>query len=85
MMHSEGTFARLIELVQTDTVQEDTSLHQILLELLYESSRTQKMNWEDFSTSMKEHVLLVFELVSQLTPSKSGNQRCIHNISPRGH
>jgi hypothetical protein len=50
MMHSEGTFARLIELVQTRTVQEDTRLHQMLLQLLYESSRIQRLTYEDFST-----------------------------------
>jgi hypothetical protein len=52
MMHSEGTFARLVELVQTQSVQEETRLHQLLLELLYESSRIQRLSWEDFSTSI---------------------------------
>lgn len=49
MMHSESTFPRLVELVQMQTVQEDTRLHQLLLELLYESSRIQRLTWEDFS------------------------------------
>lgn len=49
MMHSEGTFARLVELVQMPSVQEDTNLHQMLLELLYESSRIQRLTYEDFS------------------------------------
>jgi hypothetical protein len=52
MMHSEGTFARLVELVQKDTVQEETRLHQLLLQLLYESSRIQRLTYEDFSTFM---------------------------------
>jgi hypothetical protein len=51
MMHSESTFPRLVELVQTGSVQEDTRLHQMLLELLYESSRVQRLTWEDFGTS----------------------------------
>jgi hypothetical protein len=51
MMHSEGTFPRLVELVQLESVQEDTRLHQMLLELLYESSRVQRLTWEDFGTS----------------------------------
>ena len=51
-MHSEGTFARLVELVQMQSVQEDTTLHQLLLQLLYESSRIQRLTWEDFSTSI---------------------------------
>jgi hypothetical protein len=51
MMQSESTFPRLVELVQMDSVQEDTRLHQMLLELLYESSRVQRLTWEDFGTS----------------------------------
>lgn len=51
MMQSECTFPRLVELVQSDTVQEDIKLHQMLLELLYESSRGQRLTYEDFSTS----------------------------------
>lgn len=51
MMHSEGVFPRLVELIQTPSVQEDTRLHQMLLELMYESSRIQRLSWEDFSMS----------------------------------
>jgi len=50
MMHTEGTFARLVELVQMNSVQDDVRLHQMLLELLYESSRIQRLTYEDFST-----------------------------------
>ncbi|KAL5377004.1 hypothetical protein DPSP01_010112 [Paraphaeosphaeria sporulosa] len=48
MMHEEGVFARLIELIQLESVQEEPRLHQMLLELLYESSRIQRLKWEDF-------------------------------------
>jgi hypothetical protein len=51
MMHSESTFPRLVELVQSNSVQEETKLHQMLLELLYESSRVQRLTWEDFGRS----------------------------------
>lgn len=50
MMHAETTFPRLVELIQTNSVQEDTRLHRMLLELLYESSRVQRLTWEDFGT-----------------------------------
>jgi len=50
MMHKEGSFPRLVDLVQLGDVQEDTRLHQMLLELLYESSRVQRLDWEDFGT-----------------------------------
>ncbi|KAJ4348536.1 pre-rRNA processing [Didymosphaeria variabile] len=48
MMHEEGVFARLIELIQLESVQEEPKLHQMLLDLLYESSRIQRLKWEDF-------------------------------------
>jgi hypothetical protein len=48
MMHAEGTFPRLVDLVQMPGIQEDTRLHQMLLELLYESSRVQRLTAEDF-------------------------------------
>jgi hypothetical protein len=57
MMHAEGTFPRLVELVQMDSIQEDTRLHQILLELLYESSRIQRLSWEDFSMFVRFRLL----------------------------
>lgn len=53
MMHTEGSFPRLVELVQTESVQEDTRLHQLLLGLLYESSRVQRLVWEDFGMFRK--------------------------------
>ena len=49
MMHEEGVFARLIELIQLESVHEEPKLHQMLLELLYESSRIQRLKGEDFS------------------------------------
>lgn len=55
MMHTEGSFPRLVELVQADNVQDDTRLHQMLLELLYESSRVQRLVWEDFGMFLRSH------------------------------
>jgi hypothetical protein len=50
MMQAEGVFQRLVELIQTASVQEDIPLHRMLLELMYESSRIQRISWEDLST-----------------------------------
>ena len=86
MMHSEGTFARLVELVQTQTVQEDTRLHQMLLELLYESSRIQRLNWEDFSTLAAPDPKCPRPSPDVLTfVSYSGGHRCIHHLPLRDH
>jgi hypothetical protein len=67
MMHSEGTFARLVELVQTPSIQEDTRLHQLLLQLLYESSRIQRLTREDFSTSKADGLATFFHSEQVLT------------------
>ncbi|KAJ4290970.1 pre-rRNA processing [Kalmusia sp. IMI 367209] len=50
MMHEEGVFPRLIELIQLESVQEEPQLHQMLLELMYESSRILRLRWEDFKS-----------------------------------
>lgn len=80
MMHSEGTFARLVELVQKPSVQEEPSLHQLLLQLLYESSRIQRLTYEDFSMST---IPAVSGLL--LTWSRSGRQRCFYSLSTRNY
>jgi hypothetical protein len=63
-MHSEGTFPRLVELIQEESVQEDTRLHQMLLELLYESSRIQRLVWEDFGALVDDVPVLVLTVSS---------------------
>lgn len=50
-MMEEGAFPRLVSLIQAPSVREDARLHQMLMELMYESSRIQRLKWEDFSTS----------------------------------
>jgi hypothetical protein len=49
-MMEEGAFPRLVALIQAQSVREDARLHQMLMELMYESSRIQRLKWEDFST-----------------------------------
>ena len=49
MMQAEGAFPRLVELIQKHEVQGETRLHQSMLELMYEMSRIQRLNWEDLS------------------------------------
>jgi hypothetical protein len=59
MMQAEAVFPRLVDLIQTSSVQEDTRLHQMLLELMYESSRIQRLSWQDLSAYyvFKQHVV----------------------------
>ena len=48
MMKEEGGFPRLLELIQGER-DDDAGLHRMLLELLYEMSRIQRLRIEDLS------------------------------------
>ena len=48
MMKEEGGFPRLLELIQEGR-DDDAGLHRMLLELLYEMSRIQRLRTEDLS------------------------------------
>jgi len=63
MMHEEGLFPRLVELIQSPSVREDTRLHQMLLELMYESSRIQRLRWEDFMAIDDSFILHLLEII----------------------
>lgn len=63
MMHAETTFPRLVELIQTGSVQEDTRLHRMLLELLYESSRVQRLTYEDFVSVTDAFILYLLDII----------------------
>ncbi|PSN60330.1 hypothetical protein BS50DRAFT_604658 [Corynespora cassiicola Philippines] len=63
MMQSEGVFPRLVELIRSPAVQDETRLHQILLELMYESSRILRLSWEDLTAVDDAFVLYLLELI----------------------
>lgn len=48
MMNEEGVFPRLLELIQ-EKKGDDAGLHRMLLEILYEMSRIQRLRVEDLS------------------------------------
>jgi hypothetical protein len=59
MMNEEGAFARLLELIQALRKEEmdgEAGLHRLLMDLLYEMSRIQRVKIEDLGR---------FELVAQ--------------------
>lgn len=47
-MNEEGTFTRLVELIY-ERKDDDAGLHRMLLELLYEMSRIQRLRLQDLS------------------------------------
>lgn len=50
MMNEEGVFPRLLELIQ-DKMDDNTGLHRMMLDVLYEMSRIQRLRMEDLSES----------------------------------
>ncbi|KAF1977162.1 hypothetical protein BU23DRAFT_587715 [Bimuria novae-zelandiae CBS 107.79] len=63
MMHDEGVFPRLIELIQQESVQHDVTLHRMFLELLYESSRILRLTWEDFMAIDDSFILYLLGII----------------------
>lgn len=85
MMYEEGVFPRLVDLIQNPAVQEDTRLHQMLLELMYESSRIQRLKWEDFSTSASHFTPRTCQAVPEQYADRvkhSGRKRFFYSLSP---
>ena len=55
MMNEEGVFARLLELIQSlrrDDSDGGAGLHRLLMDLLYEMSRIQRIKIEDLGTGV---------------------------------
>ena len=68
MMNEEGAFPTLLELIR-GRKDDDVGLHRMLLELLYEMSRIQRLRIEDLSPS----ILLASCRILSLTIPSSAN------------
>lgn len=55
MMQLEGTFPRLVELIK-EYNGVDEQLHRMLLDIMYEMSRIQRLTWEDLCMSYFNHL-----------------------------
>ncbi|KAI7701940.1 hypothetical protein KC322_g7635 [Hortaea werneckii] len=66
MMQCEGAFPRLVELVR-DRRDDDIGLYRLLLELLFEMSRIQKLGREDLVTVDDNFILYLLQLIEQLS------------------
>lgn len=62
MLNSEGAFARLLELIQAmrrADLDGDAGLHRLLMDLIYEMSRIQRVKIEDLGTFQSFRVIRV--------------------------
>jgi len=65
MMNNESCFSRLVELVKEGN--EDARLHRLLLELLYEMSRMQRLKPEDLSQVDDGFIKYLFQITEELS------------------
>ena len=66
MMNKEGCFPRLLELIKQGR-KDNARLHRLLLELLYEMSRMQRLSPEDLGQVDDEFVTYLFDIIEQLS------------------
>lgn len=66
MMNNEGCFGKLLELIR-DGMNDDARLQRLLLELLYESSRMQRLSAEDLGLVDDALVDYLFQIIEQLS------------------
>ncbi|KAK1820166.1 pre-rRNA processing [Friedmanniomyces endolithicus] len=66
LLQSEGAFSRIVELIRAQR-DDDIGLHRLLLELLCEMSRIQKLTLEDLKVVDDAFVLYLFQLIEQLS------------------
>ncbi|KAF2166324.1 hypothetical protein M409DRAFT_66775 [Zasmidium cellare ATCC 36951] len=66
MMQTEGAFPRLVELIRAKR-DDDIGLHRLLLELLFEMSRIQKLSREDLTIVDDAFILYLLQLIEELS------------------
>ncbi|KAJ5814737.1 hypothetical protein N7474_006514 [Penicillium riverlandense] len=70
MMNEEGVFARLLELIQAlrrDEMDGGAGLHRLLMDLLYEMSRIQRVKIEDLVLVDDDFIRCLFDLIENLS------------------
>ncbi|KAJ5729936.1 uncharacterized protein N7483_004444 [Penicillium malachiteum] len=70
MMNEEGVFARLLELIQAlrrDEMDGGAGLHRLLMDLLYEMSRIQRIKIEDLVLVNDDFIRCLFDIIEDLS------------------
>lgn len=66
MMNDEGAFTKLVELIKQGK-KDDARLHRLLLELLYEMSRMQRLTVDDLEQVDDDFVKYLFQIIEELS------------------
>ncbi|KAF8866061.1 hypothetical protein BDZ45DRAFT_579070 [Acephala macrosclerotiorum] len=67
MMNHEGCFPRLVELIKKGKRDDDARLHRLLLELLYEMSRVQRISSEDLAVVDDDFCQYLLRIIEELS------------------
>ncbi|KAJ5631238.1 uncharacterized protein N7484_011338 [Penicillium longicatenatum] len=70
MMNEEGVFARLLELIQArrrEDMDSEAGLHRLLMDLLYEMSRVQRVRIEDLVLVDDDFIRCLFDIIEDLS------------------
>ncbi|KAF2144376.1 uncharacterized protein K452DRAFT_266133 [Aplosporella prunicola CBS 121167] len=79
MMETEGAFSRLVELIKKLDGDDHRELHRMLLQLLYEMGRIQRLTYADLSAIDDTFVLYLFQVVEELF-NDPNDPYCYHVI-----
>ncbi|KAL1301665.1 hypothetical protein AAFC00_005884 [Neodothiora populina] len=66
MMQAEGAFTQLIGLIRAGK-DDDTGLHRLLVSLLGEMSRIQRLSWADLANVDDAFIMYLFQLIEELS------------------
>lgn len=82
MLQSEGAFSRLVELIiEYDGKEGEEQLHRMLLDIMYEMSRIQRLTWEDLCMLVTRHQELRTNIIR---PSRSQRRVCALSLRHNG-
>ncbi|OCT52979.1 hypothetical protein CLCR_09532 [Cladophialophora carrionii] len=67
LLNEEGAFPRLIELISSPKQHGHEGIHRLLMELLYDMSRIQRIKTDDLARVHDDFVKMLFEIIEQVS------------------
>ena len=67
LLNAEGAFPRLVDLIAVPRENNEEGLHRLLMELLYEMSRIQKISLDNLSHVTDEFIIRLFDIIEQVS------------------
>ena len=67
LLNAEGAFPRLVDLIAVPRENNEEGLHRLLMELLYEMSRIQKISLDNLSHVTDEFIISLFDIIEQVS------------------